>query len=104
MDAGNNETLGALSEHASKKRQGTKSREMYRERYGDLNEVRGLGKLDWIAQAERWHELARAQNSWRRRSPFNSRCIRAQLLRKPNASNALDSQLRKSCHMSCLGT
>ena len=65
LDAGNNETLGALSEHASKKRQGTKSREMYRERYGDLNEVRGLGKLDWIAQAERWHELARAQNSWR---------------------------------------
>ena len=53
-----------------------------------------LNRGKWIAQAERWHELARAQNSWRRRSPFNSRCIRAQLLRKPNASNALDSQLR----------
>ena len=29
-----------------------------------------------------------------RTSPFISRCIRAQWLRKPNASNALDSQLR----------
>ena len=40
LDAGNNETLGALSEHASKKRQGTKSREvgprLGSERYGDL--------------------------------------------------------------------
>ena len=26
-------------------------------------DVRNRGK--WIAQAERWHELARAQNSWR---------------------------------------
>jgi hypothetical protein len=53
-DAGKNETLGALSEHASKKRQGTKSREVYRERYGDLNEVRGLGKLDFCRH--RCHE------------------------------------------------
>jgi hypothetical protein len=26
-------------------------------------DVKNRGK--WIAQAERWHELARAQNSWR---------------------------------------
>lgn len=24
-----------------------------------------LNRGKWIAQAERWHELARAQNSWR---------------------------------------
>jgi hypothetical protein len=40
LDAGNDETLLALRRPASKKRQGTKSREvwrrLYRERYGDL--------------------------------------------------------------------
>ena len=45
LDAGNNETLRTLSEPASKKRQGTKSREVGHwpgsERYGDLMSVPG---------------------------------------------------------------
>jgi hypothetical protein len=29
-----------------------------------------LNRGKWIAQAERWHELARAQSSWRHQKPL----------------------------------
>ncbi len=45
-------------------------------------EPRNRGK--WIAQAERWHELARAQNSWQlQKTLFNSRCRQAQWQHSP---------------------
>jgi len=43
LDAGNNETLRTLSEPASKKRRGTKSREVGRRRSSECYEVLDLG-------------------------------------------------------------
>jgi hypothetical protein len=53
-----------------------------------------LNRGKWIAQAERGtnSRALRTPGDFRR-SPFNSRCIRAQWPRKLNMSNALDSQL-----------
>jgi hypothetical protein len=42
----------------------------------------------WIAQAERWHELARAQNSWRlQKKPLQQSMHAGPMATQPDASN-----------------
>jgi hypothetical protein len=49
-------------------------------------EPRNRGK--WIAQAERWHELARAQNSWRLQTkPLQQSMQTVPMATQPNAAN-----------------
>jgi hypothetical protein len=49
-------------------------------------EPRNRGK--WIAQAERWHELARAQNSWRlQKKPLQQSMQTDPMATQPNATN-----------------
>jgi hypothetical protein len=49
-------------------------------------EPRNRGK--WIAQAERWHELARAQNSWRfQKKPLQQSMQTGPMATQPNATN-----------------
>jgi hypothetical protein len=49
-------------------------------------EPRNRGK--WIAQAERWHELARAQNSWRlQKKPLQQSMQAVPSATQPNATN-----------------
>jgi hypothetical protein len=50
------------------------------------SEPRNRGK--WIAQAERWHELARAQNSWRLQTkPLQQSMQTVPIATQPNATN-----------------
>ena len=57
LDAGNNEGLGTLSSQASKKRQGTKSREvgpqLGSERYGDLMSAPRLMVVETLPGSDR---------------------------------------------------
>jgi len=47
-----------------------------------------LNRGKWIAQAERWHELARAQNSWRfQKKPRQQSMETEPMAMQPNASN-----------------
>jgi hypothetical protein len=49
-------------------------------------EPRNRGK--WIAQAERWHELARAHNSWRlQKKPLQQSMYAGPMATQPNTSN-----------------
>ena len=49
-------------------------------------EPRNRGK--WIAQAERWHELGRAQNAWRlQKKPLQQSMQTAAMATQPNATN-----------------
>jgi hypothetical protein len=49
-------------------------------------EPRNRGK--WIAQAERWHELARARNSWRhQKKPLQQSMQTGPVPTQPNATN-----------------
>ena len=49
-------------------------------------EPRNRGK--WIAQAERWHELARAHNSWRhQKKPLQQSMQTGPMPTQPNATN-----------------
>ena len=54
-------------------------------------EPRNRGK--WIAQAERWHELAREQNSWRlQKNPLQQSMQTGPMATQPNAANTLRQQ------------
>lgn len=49
-------------------------------------EPRNRGK--WIAQAERWHELGRAQNAWQlQKKPLQQSMQTASMATQPNATN-----------------
>jgi len=49
-------------------------------------EPRNRGK--WIAQAERWHELGRAQSSWRlQKKPLQQSMQTGPMATQPNATN-----------------
>jgi hypothetical protein len=48
-------------------------------------EPRNRGK--WIAQAERWHELGRAQNSWRLQKKPQQSMQTGPMATQPNATN-----------------
>jgi hypothetical protein len=45
-------------------------------------------KGKWIAQAERWHELAHAQNSWRlQKKPLQQSMHAGPMATQPNSTN-----------------
>jgi len=49
-------------------------------------ELKDKGK--WIAQAERWHELAHAQNSWRlQKKPLQQSMHAGPMATQPNATS-----------------
>ena len=68
-----------------------------------------LNRGKWIAQAERWHELARAQNSWRfqekpfqpslQADPAQTECSNSSFHPLKNESPPSSSDLAKSNYL-----
>jgi len=55
------------------------------------SEPRNRGK--WIAQAERWHELGRAQDCWRlQKKPLQQSMQTGPMAMQPNATNTQKQQ------------